>query len=870
MTDEESRSLLGEHVNSSSRQQALSIGQQRRSFEVSSESTPLLHRRDDDLSTYGGIDVPRASSPTPGIVSPAGKPKRPRKKIGWTLICGLLAVGSIISILILAFIAPAVVKRYVREATLFKPTNLSVESATSEGVRARIQGDVVLDANRLGSGSVRNIGRFVTWIGREVETGQSEVYLYLPEYGNALVGSASLPSIKINIRNGHVNHLDFEADLVAGNVEGLRSVAVDWLEGKLDRLLLKGSADLHLKSGLLSLGEQTLDHSVVLEEDDFPSLPAVDITKFNVHDVDSPDDEGAMAVDISVSTLLGSPFSLRIPPLGFKALVANCSPRDPYISVADVVTKEIAVTPAQSTVVDVSGIIRGLSDELTANCPGETRSPLDTLLTSYIHGSQTIIYVRGADVPSLGTPQWMTDILKTVTLPLSFTGHALDNLIKNFTMTNVHFTLPNPMAEPDSPDARPTVSALVKVLISVPEQMDFDVEVPRVRAKADVYYHKDKLGILDLKEWQPANSTLIRDLDNTTVLQVKFPMDKAPLEVTDEDVLTDVLSSLIFEGKSIRLMVSANVDAEISTGLGAFAVRGIPADGKLTVNPPFGGSPSRPDGLKPQVQSLELGTTTETSLLVNTMVNFTNPTEYSASVPFLDLLIVYNATSVAHITAKDVTIVPGTNAGVNINLQWDPLDLGGPSAVLAGQDLISRFVSGLNTSVTMKTHQGTVPALPRLGQALSRLGFEVQMPKLTPVGNPDGDPGQPGRDDGHKGFIQDATLHLWSSTAEFALFSPLNHTILEITSIEAQAFYEHDHEVGAINYYTAFSIPPGLSHSPRLPVELNLSGIGYDAVKRAVGGTLDLDTVAKVGVRIENYNNTVNYHGKGIKAKVKL
>ncbi|KAL4906458.1 hypothetical protein BDW74DRAFT_132734 [Aspergillus multicolor] len=868
MRDEESRPLLGDHVNSISHQQTLSIDQQRRSFEVSSESTPLLHRRDDDLSTYGGIDAPEASSSTSGNVSSAANPKKLRKRIGWTLICGLLAVSSIIPILILAFIVPAVVKQYAKEATVFKPTNLSVESATSEGVRARVQGDVVLDANRIGSGSVRNIGRFVAWIGREVETGQSEVNVYLPEYGNALVGSASLPSIKINIRNGHVNHLDFEADLVAGNVEGLRSVAVDWLEGRLDRLLLKGSANLHLKSGLLSLGEQTLDESIVFAGDDFPSLPAVEITKFNVHDVDSPDDEGAMAVDISVSTLLNSPFSLRIPPLGFKALVANCSPRDPYISVADVVTKEITVTPAQSTVVDVSGIIRGLSDELTANCPGEKRSPLDTLLTSYIHGSQTIIYVRGADVPSLGTPQWMTDILKTVTVPLSFTGHALDNLVKNFTMTDVHFTLPNPMAEPDSPDAQPTVSALVKVLISVPEQMDFDVEVPRVRAIADVYYHKDKLGILDLREWQPANSTLIRDLDNTTVLQVEFPMDKAPLEVTDEDVLTDVLTSLIFERKPVRLTVSANVDAEISTGLGAFAVRGIPADGKLTVNPPFGGS--LPDGLRPQVQSIELGATTESSLLVNTMVNFTNPTEYSASVPFLDLLLVYNGTSVAHITAKDVTIVPGTNVGVNVNLQWNPLDLGGPPAVLAGQELISRFVSGLNASVTMKTHQGTVPALPRLGQALSRLGFEVQMPKLTPGGYPDGDPDQPGHDDGHKGFIQDATLHLWSSTAEFALFSPLNHTILEITSIEAQAFYEHDHEIGAINYYTVFSIPPGLSHSPRLPVELNLNGIGYDAVKRAVGGTLDLDTVAKVGVRIENYNNTVNYHGKGIKAKVKL
>ncbi|KAL5000708.1 hypothetical protein BDV10DRAFT_183182 [Aspergillus recurvatus] len=876
MTDEASRSLLGEHHhNDSSHSHAQYLDQQRRSFEVSSESTPLLHRRDDDLSAYGGIVSPRPSSAASGTVSPDDYPKKPQNRVGWTVLCGLLAVGSVVVILILAFIVPTVVKQYVKEAAVFKPTNLSVVSATSEGVRTRVQGDVVLDANRVESGSARNIGRFVTWIGREVETGQSKVNVYLPEYGNALVGSASLPSIKIGIRNGHVNHLDFEADLVAGSVGGLRSVAVDWLEGKLNHLLIRGNVILHLKSGLLSLGEQTLDDSIVFEGDDFPSYPAVDITKFNVHDVDSPDDQGAMAIDASVSALLGSPFSLRIPPLGFKALVANCSPRDPYISVADVVTQEIAITPDQSTVVDVSGVIRGLSDELTANCPGEKRSPLDTLLKSYIHGSQTIIYVRGADVPSLGSPRWMTDVLKTVTVPLSFTGHALDNLVKNFSMTDVHFTLPNPVAEPDSPESRPTVSALVRVLISVPEQVDFDLDVPRVRAKADVYYHENKLGVLDLKEWQPANSTLIQDFDNTTALQVEFPMDKAPLEVTDEDVLTEVLSSLIFRGKPVELTVSANVDAEISTGLGKFAVRGIPADGKLTVKPPFGGL----HGLEPQVESLELGATTESSLLVETVLNFTNPTQYSASVPLLDLLLVYNETKVAHLTAKDVTIVPGTNTGVNVNLQWSPLGLGGPSAVLAGQDLISRFVSGkftsaqttsFNTSIMMKTHEGTIPALPKLGQALSRLGFEVQIPNLSHGGDPNSDPDQPGQNDGHKGFIQDATLHLWSSTAEFTLFSPLSHTILEVTSIEAQAFYQHDHEVGDIDYFTPFAIRPGLSHSPRLPVDLNLGGIGYDAVKRAVGGTLDLDTVAKVGVRIEKYIDTVHYRGKGIKAKVKL
>lgn len=273
-TDEASRPLLGEHHQSSSYHYQTSTNRQSHSFEVSSESTPLLYHREE--YTYGGLEAPPASppaappepeaaSPESEVASPDENPKKPRKRLAWTAICGILAVSAIVTILVLAFIVPGVVKQYAREAAVFNPTNVSVESATSEGVKARVRGDVSFDANRVTRGPVRNLGRFVTWIGREVETGESDVNVYLPEYGNAHAGSASLPSIKLGIRNGNVNHLDFETDLVAENVEGLRSVAINWLDGKLERLLLQGSATLQPKSGLLRLGKQTVSDSIILE-----------------------------------------------------------------------------------------------------------------------------------------------------------------------------------------------------------------------------------------------------------------------------------------------------------------------------------------------------------------------------------------------------------------------------------------------------------------------------------------------------------------------------------------------------------------------------------------------------------------------------
>jgi len=112
-------------------------------------------------------------------------------------------------------------------------------------------------------------------------------------------------------------------------------------------------------------------------------------------------------------------------------------------------------------------------------------------------------------------------------------------------------------------------------------------------------------------------------------------------------------------------------------------------------------------------------------------------------------------------------------------------------------------------------------------------------------------------------------MHLFSSTAEFTLLSPLSQTIIYMTDINATAFY-HEDQVGTILYELPFAVPPGESVSPRLPVEWELGGVGYDAVRKALGGELKLQAEALVGVRIGEWRERLWYRGKGIGAKVRL
>lgn len=319
-------------------------------------------------------------------------------------------------------------------------------------------------------------------------------------------------------------------------------------------------------------------------EADFPTIPQVNVLQLDVRDAA----DGAMQADILLSGMVKSPVALTIPALGFEVLIPNCSPGEPNIMVARAQTSQISVEPNVDTTASVKGLVKNLPDELTKSCPGEEGSPLDYLVSSYIQGNETTIFVRGSDAPTPQAPAWIVDLLRSVTIPLPFTGHSLDNLVQNFTMTNTHFSLPDPFAEPNTPAAQPSVSALVKVVIGLPKNMNFQVEVPEVRASTNVYYEGEELGTLNIEDWEKANSTLVHDDQHeSTLLLVDFDIKDAPLNVTDSSLLSRVVQAMLFGTEPIILHVDAIVDAKVSTGLGLFAIRGIPADGNVPVKSMF-------------------------------------------------------------------------------------------------------------------------------------------------------------------------------------------------------------------------------------------------------------------------------------------
>lgn len=317
---------------------------------------------------------------------------------------------------------------------------------------------------------------------------------------------------------------------------------------------------------------------------DIPEMPLYNITKLNFREVEFSNGEKGMAADVSLDVTNDYPVSFTVPPLGFEILVNDCDPDQPYIHFSDAATEEIEVRAKEDVQVQVLGLVEKLPDVVTRACPKTQKSPLDALVGDYIRGDESTVYVRGAKSPSRDTPEWISDLIESVTVPVPFPGKAFGSLIRNFSLADVHFGLPSPFADPKSPESHPRISATVRALVGLPKEMNFPIAVVQVRTTSDVYFHDKKLGNLDLSNWQKANSTQIEAHGDVEAgLAVDSIVKDAPLEITDDDVFSEVVQALLFGNKPIVLGVKADVDVETETALGKFVVRDIPAQGKVFV-----------------------------------------------------------------------------------------------------------------------------------------------------------------------------------------------------------------------------------------------------------------------------------------------
>jgi hypothetical protein len=100
-----------------------------------------------------------------------------------------------------------------------------------------------------------------------------------------------------------------------------------------------------------------------------------------------------------------------------------------------------------------------------------------------------------------------------------------------------------------------------------------------------------------------------------------------------------------------------------------------------------------------QVGNLAIVETSPTSLTITALVNFTNPTKYSATVPYFNINILANGSQIGSATVRDMEVSPGNNTNKLASVLWDPYTYGGDKGKKIGAELLSQYISGTSTVV---------------------------------------------------------------------------------------------------------------------------------------------------------------------------
>ncbi|EQL00500.1 pre-rRNA processing protein [Ophiocordyceps sinensis CO18] len=723
------------------------------------ESTPLLsHRQQGDGNNGQQTD----SSP-----SLSKRLAKVRSRWPWPSIIAILILAALfLTIIVLGFVTPPAVKQYVEHAVVLEPTSLSLESLTADGVGVRIQANLRLDASRVSDDNARRIGKLVANMMGKLDTDGTQISVRLPHYHDALLGTAVVPPFSIDLVDGHTNKLDFVAHVVPGDAELLRRLVNEWLDGKLGQLKVTGAAPLRLKSGIFPLGTHDVVESMVIQAKEVPSIPEYTIQHLAFFDAPFGR-QGHKGVGTNVSVLLHNDYTvgLDVPSLGLQVLVPNCDPSQPSIEVATAVTDIIHVRPKADILARASGILREIPDSLTRTCPETKLSPLDNLMDRYLHGENAQVLIRGKVPEASDLPAWVGSILESIVVPIEFSGHNLDSLIRNFSLTDVDFKLPSPFADPKDPSGKPRVSGTVRVLAALPAELNVDLGVDGLRAVGDLFYKDQKFGELHLDQWQKANSSISSGSGDEDTITITSRVVDAPIDITDSDIFGDIIQKLFFGQEDMILDVKSSVDVRVVTVLGKLVLRGIPATGKIPVKHVPGNAIA---ALNPQLGDLRIVNTSAAGIQLRAKVNLTNLTPYTAKVPYVSLHIMKQGFIIGEAVARDVDFRIGHNSDIAVGATWAPSAFGRGGRE-AGRRLMSDYLSGKNTTVEVKAHRGTVPTVPMLGEALSSLNVTLDTPQMKP-------PGEGHGRGGSTGFIRDATFHILSSTATFTLASPLFRT----------------------------------------------------------------------------------------------
>ncbi|KAJ2586321.1 hypothetical protein IWW49_004085 [Coemansia sp. RSA 1797] len=265
--------------------------------------------------------------------------------------------------------------------------------------------------------------------------------------------------------------------------------------------------------------------------------------------------------------------------------------------------------------------------------------------------------------------------------------------------------------------------------------------------------------------------------------------------------------------------------------------------------------------------------TTRDQIKLEIDIGVENPFTYGAFISDMALEVNYAGLHIATVGVKELSLLQGTN-NVTVyvdfnNYPGDPRQRMLFLEASSGKNVtleISGFpncttISPLEESLRGFSQKFTIDT-SQLGSHSSSPGiFTGKFPKV----------------------LREVVFHIFTMSAEATVVNPVSGASVWIQTIDAIGYYENDIPLGVLEYDFTDKQPRRQGQSnglllpynqaittPRLPITANETSIGWDVVRRAIGGTLDVSVFTNIQMQVGNAPLNFMIMGRNAPVKIRL
>ncbi|KAJ2750387.1 hypothetical protein GGI19_005135 [Coemansia pectinata] len=267
-----------------------------------------------------------------------------------------------------------------------------------------------------------------------------------------------------------------------------------------------------------------------------------------------------------------------------------------------------------------------------------------------------------------------------------------------------------------------------------------------------------------------------------------------------------------------------------------------------------------------RVSRIRITNTTKYLVAAEIGLDIDNPLSYGVYMSDLALMIRYSGLHIATVGVKELSLECGlNNATVYVDFHNHPND---PRQ----QMLFLEASSGKRVDIELVGFPNCTSIAP-LEASLRHFSQRITI--------------DPSRVDNRRNgpvsvklprVLREAVFHIFGMSAEATVVNPVSGADIWLQSIEAIGYYKGDIPLGSLQYNfvsdstgNGFLVPFNRAvTTPRLPITANETSIGWDVVRKAIGGTLGVDVFTNLQVLVGNAPLNLTVLGRGAPVKVRF